>query len=78
MKWFQKDDVVSLDIKGINFAKKIRGRKPSTTNNIIPSKLTRRDCVSRICEIFNITGEITPLTAAMKLDLHELVLQKLD
>ena len=62
----------------MNFAKKIRGRKPTTTNNIIPSKLTRRDCISKVCEAFDITGKIATLTAAMKLDLLELVLQKLD
>ena len=78
MKWFPKDDAISLDIKDMNFAKKIRGQKPTTTINIIPSKLTRRDFVSKVCEIFDITGKVTPLTAAMKLDLHELVLQKLD
>ena len=78
MKWFPKDDIISLDIEDMNFSKKIRVRKPTTTNNIIPSKLTRRDCVSKVWEVFDITGKITPLTAAMKLDLHELVLQKLD
>ena len=78
MKWFPKDDIISLDIKDMNFSKKIRVRKPTTTNNIIPSKLTRRDCVSKFWEVFDITGKVTPLTAAMKLDLHELVLQKLD
>ena len=74
MKWFPKDDIISLDIKDMNFAKKIRGQKATTTINIIPSKLTRRDCVSKACDIFDITGKITPLTVAMKLDLHELVL----
>ena len=78
MKWFPKDDIISLDTEDMNFSKKIRVRKPTTTNNIIPSKLTRRDCVSKVWEVFDITGKVTPLTAAMKLDLHELVLQKLD
>ena len=78
MKWFPKDDIISLDIEDMNFSKKIRVQKPTTTNNIIPSKLTRRDCVSKVWEVFDITGKVTPLTAAMKLDLHELVLQKLD
>ena len=78
MKWFPKDDVISLDIKDMNFAQKIREQKSNTTNNIIPSKPTRRDCVSKVFEIFDITGKITPLAAAMKLDLHELVLEKLD
>ena len=73
-----KDDVISLDIKDMNLANKIRGRKPTTINNIIPSKLTRGDCVSNICEVFDITDKITPLTATIKLDLNELVLQKLD
>ena len=62
----------------MNFAKKIKRRQPAKTNNIIPSKLTRSNCVSKICVIFDITGKITPLTAAMKLDLHGLVSQKLD
>ena len=44
MKWFPKDDVISLDIKDMTFAKTIRRRKPTTTNNTIPLKLTRRDC----------------------------------
>ena len=78
MKWFPKDDIISLDTEDMNFSKKIRVRKPTTTNNIIPSKLTRRDCVSKVWEVFDITGKVTPLTAAMKLDLHELVLRKLD
>ena len=78
MKWLPKDDAISLDIKNMNFAKKRRGRKSTTTNNVIPSKLTRRDCDSKFCEIFDITGKTKPLTAAMKLDLHELVLLKLD
>ena len=78
MKWFPKDDVISLDIKDMNFAQKIREQKSNTTNSIIPSKPTRRDCVSKVFEIFDITGKITPLAAAMKLDLHELVLEKLD
>ena len=62
----------------MSFAKKIRVQKPAKTNKIIPSKLTRRDCAFKVYEIFDITGIIAPLTAAMKLDLHELVLQKLD
>ena len=62
----------------MNFAKKTRRRKPTTKNNIMPSKLTRRECVSKVCEIFDITCKITALTAATKIDLHELVLQKLD
>ena len=41
--------------------------------NIIASKLTRRNCVSKVAEIFDLTGKMTPTTAAMKMDLHKLV-----
>ena len=75
MIWFSKDDFLSLDISDLNFARKQRGKKPvNSSTGTIPSKLTRRDCVSKVSEIFDLTGKATPVTAAMKLDLHDLVL----
>lgn len=41
--------------------------------NTIPFHLTRRHCVSKVTEVFEITGKITPITATMKFDLHTLV-----
>ena len=76
IRWFSKDDVISIDFAELNFAKKVRGKKP-TTEREIPSNLTRRQCVSKAAEIFDITGKLTPFTAAMKLDLHDLVERKL-
>ena len=73
MKWFPKEDMLSLDISELNFAKKQRGKKPAQHQNQIPEKLTRRHCVSKVAEIFDLTGKITPITAAMKMDLHDLV-----
>ena len=73
MKWFPKEDMISLDISELNFAKKQRGKKPVQQLNQIPEKLTRRHCVSKVAEIFDLTGRITPITATMKLDLHNLV-----
>ena len=78
MKWYSKEDKISLNIGELNFAKKLRGKKPSSSINQIPEKLTRRHCVAKVAEIFDISGKLTPITAAMKLDLHELVLRKLD
>ena len=79
MIWFSKDDFLSLDISDLNFARKQRGKKPiNSSTGTIPSKLTRRDCVSKVSEIFDLTGKTTPVTAAMKLDLHDLVLRGLD
>ena len=73
MKWFPKEDMLSLDISELNFAKKQHGKKPAQHQNQIPEKLTRRHCVSKVAEIFDLTGKITPITAAMKMDLHNLV-----
>ena len=77
MRWFPEEDTVSLDVTELNFAKKSRGKKPASSNQI-PSKLTRRHCVSKVAELYDITGKITPITAAMKLDLHQLVVRRLD
>ena len=35
--------------------------------------MTRRHCVSRVAEIYDLAGKITPITASLKLDLHQLV-----
>ena len=78
MKWYPLEDTVSLDISTLNFSKKIRGKKSSNHNDIIPDHITRRHCVSKTAEIFDITGKITPITATMKMDLHELVIRQLD
>ena len=78
MRWFLKEDLVSLDISELNFAKKCRGKKPSRQQNIIPANITRRHCVSEVSEIFDLAGKITAITATMKLDLHTLVKRGLD
>ena len=77
MSWQPKDDVVSLDVKQVNFAKKCRGRKKDEIYKV-PENLTRRHCTAKVAEIFDLTGMLTPIVATMKLDLHDLVLLKLD
>ena len=78
MKWYSQPDQLTLDVSDLNFAKRQRGRKPSQFDNVIPTKLTRRHCVSKVGEVFDIIGKITPITATLKLDLHTLILRKLD
>ena len=39
----------------------------------IPAILTRRHCVSKVVEIYDLAGKLTPLTAYLKIDLHELM-----
>ena len=70
MKWLPKKDLLALGIVELNFAKKQHRKKPVQHQNIIPSKLAR-EIVSKVAEI--LTGKITPITAAMKMDLHTLV-----
>ena len=73
MRWFPKEDLLSLDINELNFVKKCRGKKPSQQQNIIPANVTRRHGPSKVCEILDLTGKITPITATMKLYLLTLV-----
>ena len=78
MKWFAKSDELSLNIDELNFTKKSRGKKPAATTNIVPERLTRRHCASKVAEVFDLTGKVSPLVAAMKLDLQEIVKRRLD
>ena len=45
---------------------------------LIPDKFTRRDCASKVAEIFDLLGKFTPIIAGLKLDLRELTLRGLD
>ena len=38
MKWYPKNDVVSLNIAPLNFSKKQRGKKPTDADNVIQPK----------------------------------------
>ena len=74
MKWYSEEDLIQLDVSELNFSKKYRGKKSSSAESRkIPKMLTRKHCVAKVAEIYDITGKITPITAAMKLDLHDLV-----
>ena len=78
LRWYPEDDKVALDISELNFSMKYHGKKSSNKINTIPSKLTRRCCVSKVSEIYDLTGLITLITAGMKIDLHTLVQRKLN
>ena len=71
MKWFLKEDMLPLDISELNFAKKQHRKKPAQHQNQIPEKLIRRHSVAKFAKIFDLTGKITPSTAALKMDLHD-------
>ena len=77
MKWFSKEDKISLDIKELNFARKHRGKKPPGADQI-PVEFTRRQCVGKVAEVFDLLGKVTPITCGFKLHLRTLVNRKLD
>ncbi|XP_066928094.1 uncharacterized protein [Clytia hemisphaerica] len=54
-----------------------RDKKNQDRLNIIPEKLTRRQCISKVAEIYDLTGKIAPRVAATKLDLQQLNLRQL-
>ena len=76
MKWESKSDLLKFDVGPLNFSKRVRGKK--LNDEEFPVCLTRRHCVSKVAEIFDLSGMLTPITASMKIDLHELVVRKLD
>ena len=78
MKWFVKSDELSLNIGELNFAKKHRGKKSIHSKDVIPSRLTRRHCASKVAEVYDLSGKVSPLIASMKIDLQQLVHRQLD
>ena len=77
MKWYTESDQLSLDISQMNFGRKLRDRKPSNGSEKIPVNLTRRHCVGKVAEVYDLLGKAMPIIAPMKLDLRTLVQRKL-
>ena len=78
LKWFPRDDLISISVKELNFTKKCRGKKDGNMKGVIPQKWTKRICVGILDEVFDILGRTTPIISGMKLDVRELHLRKLD
>ncbi len=76
-KWDSEKDLIYFNIKDMNFAKKQRGRTTNVEKEI-PEKLTRRICSAKTGEVFDFSGLLAPITATFMLDLHALVIEKLD
>ena len=76
MEWCPFLDTVSVKIPPLHFGKKSRGRITVGTEvfdgsfedlqKFVPSKLTRRQVVSKFAAIFDMYGHLTPETAKMK------------
>ena len=74
-KWFPKEDVISLNIP---VPDSVKQRKFKRSFEKVLDKLSRRDCVSVVYEIFDPSGRVTPIVSGLKIDLHDLVIKHLD
>ena len=74
--FYSESDEIALNIKELNFASKVKGRKTEIVTQI-PDKLTRLQCLSKVHEIFDLTGLNAPIVAMMKVSLHQLVQRKM-
>ena len=74
IKWFPKGDFIKLNVKDLNFNRKIRGKKSKVSVGKIPETLCLRDCASKVAEVFDPSGLVAPITGGLKIDvsfLHE-------
>ena len=75
IKWYPEDDKVKLAVGSLNFYKKSRGKNRREDNaSIVPDALTKRICLGKVSEIFDLWGLVAPIIAGFKIDLHELVI----
>ena len=71
-KWVPEPDTLKLACGPLNFAKKVRGKRQGVQSDI-PVKLTKRICTSKVAELFDVSGLVTPLMASFKLDIRDLL-----
>ena len=71
LKWFTVNDTFGINVKPLNFSKKVRGKRvQNSQHGVIPDLLTKLDCVSKMAELNDPLGRIAPIIAGMKLDRH--------
>ena len=66
LKWYRKEDVISINVVGLNFAKPNRGGKSKSMKGIIPEKITRRDCAGKVAEVWKSLGRVRLLRVDLK------------
>ena len=80
--WAPEKDRISVDIKPLYFGKAKRGKTPEAVSGDIAEALekvfTRRTLVGKVAGVYDPLGLATPITAKLKLDLHDLTQLKLD
>lgn len=80
--WDPVKDELKLDVKQLYLGKPKRGKLPElVTGDIgdaLKKKFTRRTLTGKVNGVYDPLGLVTPMTAKLKLDLHDIVVRKLD
>ena len=80
--WATESDRIKLDIGPVRLGKAARGRRPDPVAGDLRAALsqtfTKRTLTGLVAGVFDPLGLVTPITAGLKLDLHELCKLRLD
>ena len=69
-KWLTETDKIMINVKDLNFAKRVRGKRAKTSESgIIPEALSKVNCASKVAELFDPSGLIAPIIGGMKIDI---------
>ena len=81
LNWNPEKDFINVEIKPLYFGKPKRGKLPDPVkgdfSDALKKNFTRRNMLGKVAGVFDPLGLTTPLTAGLKLDLHDLVDLKL-
>ena len=70
-RWLSKSDHLMLNVGDLNSSQKIRRRKAQGQITQISENFTGHDYVSRVFEVFDPLGEVSPTLRNMKINLHD-------
>ena len=80
--WATQEDIIKLDIGPVRLGKMRRGKRPDPVAGDLKAALwwtfTKRVLTGLVAGIFDPLGLVTPITAGLKLDLHDLCVLHLD
>ena len=80
--WATQADVIKLDVGPVRLGKARRGKRPDPVAGDLKAALgrtfTKRTLTGLVAGVFDPLGLVTPVTAGLKLDLHELCTLRLD
>merc|ERR1712015_271663 len=81
LRWATERDVIFLEPKPLYFGKMRRSRRPPAVDGNVKEALaqhfTRQTLLGKDNGVFDPIGIVTPITAQLKNDLHELINLKL-